>query len=184
MENKFYHGLAGGIPFWEEDKILDESLRVLNLIFKYKAIYCRTILNQYDIYIFENKIPVYNGNDYISICMSNPPVDDWKQLGNEGLESSFWVYAKQKIAIEFKPSIEQECIFREHPYRHLPGERQVYQSIDISQFSRILIGFEDEKIKNTAIEELTKICEPFDIPVMTFKDAELEDKQQKRLCIK
>lgn len=179
MENKYYHGLTGGLPFWFEEKILDESLRVLELMFKYKGIYCRSILKQLNIPIFEDPIfedrdPISNGDDYISICMSNPP-DKMEALDNEYF-SSFQTYARQKIAIEFKPSIERGCIFRELPYEHLPGERQIYQSIDISHFNRILVGLVD--LKDEALMKLSKICEPYGIPVMTFEEAEYMDSQK------
>lgn len=43
---------------------------------------------------------------------------------NSGLDSSFFRYVKTKIAIELKTSIEQQCVFREEPYKHLPAERK------------------------------------------------------------
>ena len=30
MESRYYHGLAGDIPFYEEQEVLDESLTTLN----------------------------------------------------------------------------------------------------------------------------------------------------------
>lgn len=49
----YYHGLAGSIPFWESEEVLEESLRTLKLIFKLGGIYCRNKLreNGVDIYI-------------------------------------------------------------------------------------------------------------------------------------
>ena len=48
----YYHGLAGSIPFWESEEVLEESLRTLKLIFKLGGIYCRNKLreNGEDIY--------------------------------------------------------------------------------------------------------------------------------------
>ena len=68
------------------------------------------------------------------------------------------------------------------PYRHLPGERQIYRFIDISNFYRVLVGLED--LKEIAIYDISKICNPYGIPVMTFKEAEYLDEKQNVLCKK
>lgn len=169
MKNRYYHGLAGGIPFWEEQAVLEESLRSLKFILAYGGIYCRRILNDLGIEVYNAKAPVYNGDDYISICSDNPSMDEFTG-DNSGLDSSFFRYVKTKIAIELKTSIEQQCVFREEPYKHLPAERQVYESIDISNFLRILVGFED--LTDRALYELRKICELYGISVMSFKELE------------
>ena len=28
LENKYFHGLAGGIPFWEEDEVVKEQTQL------------------------------------------------------------------------------------------------------------------------------------------------------------
>lgn len=175
MESRYYHGLAGSIPFWEEQGVLDESLRTLKLIFELGGLHCRNNLDKYGIAICNEKTPIYNGDDYISVCIDNPT--DAEFTGeNCGLDSSFFRYVKTKIAIEFKPTIIEKYTFREEPYRHLPGERQIYNFIDISDFSRILVGL--EYLQDKAIYELSKICTPYHIPVLTFKEAEYLDKHQ------
>lgn len=180
MESKYYHGLAGCIPCFEEQEVLNESLRTLNLIFKLGGLHCRNSLKKYGVFIY-NERPNYNGYDYISVCIDNPTDDEF--IGeNFGLDSSFYLYVKPKIAIEFKSTIVENCTFREEPYKRLPGERQIYNFIDISNFYRILVGFEE--LKDKAIYEITKICRPYSIPVMTFKDAEYLDKKQMILCRK
>ena len=176
--NRYYHGLAGGIPFWEEQEVLDESLRILDSIFKLGGLYCRNSLNKFGV-LYYNERPNYNGYDYISICTDNPTDDEFTGE-NFGLDSSFFRYVRTKIAIEFKSTIIEKCTFREEPYKRLPGERQIYNFIDISNFYRILVGLED--LKDKAINDITKICEPFSIPVITFQDAEYLDKKQKALC--
>lgn len=181
MESRYYHGLAGSIPFWKEQEVLDESLRTLNLIFELGGLYCRNGLNKYGIEIYNEKSSIYNGDDYISICIDNP-MDNEFAGENYGLDSSLYRYVKTKIAIEFKSTIVEECTFREEPYKRLPGERQIYDFIDISNFNRILVGFEG--LKDKAIYEISKICAPYNIPVMTFKDAEYLDKNQNVLCKK
>lgn len=178
MSNRYYHGLAGGIPFFEEQEVLDESLRTLRLIFKLGGIHCRKTLHEYGIKIYNEKGSIYNGDDYISICIDNPTDEEF--IGeNFGLDSSFFLYANPKITIELKSTIEKECIFREEPYKRLPAERQIYKCIDVSNFKRILVGLED--LKDTAISELSKICKPYDITVMTFKEANNLEKHQKKL---
>lgn len=180
MENKYYHGLAGGVPFFEEQEVLDESLITLNSIFALGGIYCRNSLDKYGISYYNEKTN-FNGYDYISICTDNPSVDEFTG-DNFGLDSSFYRYVRPKIAIEFKSDIVEKCTFRQYPYRRLPGERQIYRFIDISNFYRILVGLDD--LKDKAIYEISKICNPYGIPVMTFKDAEYLDEKQKVLSKK
>lgn len=177
MKNKYYHGLAGGVPFFEEQEVLDESLKTLKSIFTLGGIYCRNSLDKYGISYYNEKLN-FNGYDYISICTDNPSNDEFTG-DNFGLNSSFYRYVKPKIAIEFKSSIVEKCIFRKEPYRRLPGERQIYRFIDISNFYRILVGLED--LKDKAIHDISKICNPYGISVMTFKDAEYLDEKKKVL---
>ena len=180
MKRKYYHGLAGEVPFFEEQEVLDESLITLKSIFTLGGIYCRNSLDKYGI-PYHNKKLNFNGYDYISICTDNPSNDEFTG-DNFGLDSSFYRYVKPKIAIEFKSSIVEKCVFREEPYRRLPGERQIYKFIDISNFYRVLVGLED--LKDKSIYDISKICNPYGIPVMTFKDAEYLDEKQKVLCKK
>ena len=174
MKNRYYHGLAGNAPVFEEQEVLDESLITLKSIFTLGGIYCRNSLDKYGI-PYHNKKLNFNGYDYISICTDNPSNDEFTG-DNFGLDSSFYRYVKPKIAIEFKSSIVEKCVFRKEPYRHLPGERQIYRFIDISNFYRVLVGLED--LKDTAIYDISKICNPYGIPVMTFKEAEYLDEKQ------
>ena len=180
MKNKYYHGLAGDVPFFEEQEVLDESLITLKSIFTLGGIYCRNSLDKYGIPYYNKKLN-FNGYDYISICTDNPSNDEFTG-DNFGLDSSFYRYVKPKIAIEFKSSIVEKYVFRKEPYRHLPWERQIYRFIDISNFYRVLVGLED--LKDKAIYDISKICNPYGIPCMTFKDAECLDEKQKILCKK
>lgn len=180
MKNKYYHGLAGDVPFFEEQEVLDESLITLKSIFTLGGIYCRNSLDKYGIPYYNKKLN-FNGYDYISICTDNPSNDEFTG-DNFGLDSSFYRYVKSKIAIEFKSSIVEKCIFRKEPYRRLPGERQIYRFIDISNFYRVLVGLDD--LKDKAIYDISKICNPYGIPCMTFKNAECLDEKQKILCKK
>lgn len=180
MKDRYYHGLAGDIPFFEEQEVLNESLITLKSILALGGIYCRNSLDKYGIPYYNKKLN-FNGYDYISICTDNPSNDEFTG-DNFGLESSFYRYVKPKIAIEFKSSIVEKCVFRKEPYRHLPGERQIYRFIDISNFYRVLVGLED--LKDQAIYDISKICNPYGIPVMTFKEAECLDEKKNVLCKK
>ncbi len=171
----YYHGLAGSIPFWESEEVLEESLRTLKLIFKLGGIYCRNKLRENGVDIYIEKDIGWNGDDYISICVDNPNDDEF--LGeNSGLDSSFFRYAKTKIAIEFKSAIIEDCLFRKEPYRRLPGERQVFQYISILNVSRILVGI-DGDLQKKAIDEISKICIPYNIPVETFRESLSEERE-------
>ena len=61
-----------------------------------------------------------------------------------------------------------DCILREEPYKKLPGEIQIQDYIPLSCVSRILVALEDLKLE--AIYELNKICEPYNIPVVSIVD--------------
>ena len=60
MKNKYYHGLAGGVPFFEEQEVLDESLKTLKSIFTLGGIYCRNSLDKYGISYYNEKLKWYD----------------------------------------------------------------------------------------------------------------------------
>ena len=64
----------------------------------------------------------------------------------------------------------------------MPGEYQIYKFISVSNFNRILVGLEE--LEKIAISEISKICSPYNLPVLSFKDAEYLDKEQKILSKK
>lgn len=177
-ETRYYHGLAGGIPFWCGQAVLDESVKTLESILRLGGIHCRSYLKEYGIN-YDEKEAFYNGDDYISLCIDNPGDEEFIGI-NSGLDSSFYRYVKKKIGIELKPEFVSNCVFREFPYNHLPGERQILGSIDASHISRILIGVCDN-LKEEAIERIREICSPYNIPVMTFEEAERLDSENKKL---
>lgn len=178
---KYYHGLAGGIPFWHSKEILDESIKTLKSIFELGGLYCRNNLKKFGIH-YDEKEAIYNGNDYISICIDNPSSSEFTGP-NFGIDSSFFRYVKKKIGIEFKPEITENCIFRQEPYRRLPGERQILKFIDISNIERILVGLPKE-LEEQAINEINKICSPYNIPVTTFEKLEQQKETPKTLTYK
>ena len=90
--------------------MLDESIKTLKLIFALGGIHCRKSLKNYGI-IYNEKNSIFNGDDYISICIDNPLEEEFYD-NNIDLDSSFFRYVKTKIAIEFKASIEENCKFR------------------------------------------------------------------------
>lgn len=99
---------------------------------------------------------------------------------NYGLDSSFFRYARTKVAIEFKPDIFEVCTFGKEPYRRLPGERQVYDFIALSNFLRILVGLSE--LESQAICEISKICAPYGIPTMSFDSIDRLEKNVKVFC--
>ena len=46
IEDCFFHGLAGGIPFWDEERVLVVGLKQLRQIIESKGIYSRRILKE------------------------------------------------------------------------------------------------------------------------------------------
>lgn len=170
----YYHGLAGGIPFWHERKVLNSSIETLEKILMLGGIYCRRELEQRKI-IYSDKEAVYNGKDYISICIENPSDDEF-QGENSNLDSSFFRYVKTKIGLELSKDILTTCKFRLEPYKRLPGERQVLHFIDKSNITRVIIGLSNS-IEKEAIEKIERICNPYHIPVTTFKEQEYQKRK-------
>lgn len=177
-EQSYYHGLAGGIPFWHEREVLEKSIETLESILTLGGIYCRRELKKRGI-LYDEKEAVYNGEDYISICIENPSDIEFQEYDRLGLclDSPFFRYVKTKISLELKPEIFTTCTFHLEPYKRLPGERQVFRFIDSSNITRVLIGLSNDL--EEATKRLEKLCNPYHIPVTTFK--EIENDYQKKI---
>ena len=143
IEDKIYHGLAGGIPFWESDKAIETSLLQLNLILKHRGIFSRNILKEFRI-SYNDKEPIYNGDDYISVCLREFPEEEMYGK-NFGVDSAFFRYVRYKIALVFDNEIKKD--FRKDEYQKLPGERQIKNKISIEKIIAISVGFEDINIQ-------------------------------------
>ena len=91
LEDSYFHGLAGGIPFWDEDRVISTGLDQLRKMTKYKGIYSRRILREKFGIVYNDKEPKYNGDDYISVCLKN---FDNSELYQDGLvlDSAFFRY--------------------------------------------------------------------------------------------
>lgn len=74
----------------------------------------------------------------------------------------FFRYVQYKIGIALNSDIINKCNFRQGEYKHLPGERQVLDNIDISNFTAIVIGVTN---KTKIIQEVEKILEGTNIPI-------------------
>lgn len=161
LENSYFHGLAGGIPFWDRDRIIATGLEQLRSIVRCKGIYSRRILKENFGIEYKDKEPEYNGDDYISVCLKN--FDD-SELYQNGLllDSSFFRYVRYKIGIALEPDIVNRYQFRKDKYNKLPGERQILNGVKISDFQAIVIGVEQrEKI----IPKIYKIFENTNVPI-------------------
>lgn len=79
IENCYFYGLAGGIPFWDIDRVTAVGLQQLRKIIRYKGIYSRRILREKYGINYDEKEPIYNGDEYISICTKHP--EDSEFLG-------------------------------------------------------------------------------------------------------
>ena len=178
---KYYHGLAGGIPYWYQEEIFKESVKTLESILTLGGIYSREILEKYG-FDFSEKLAPYNGDSYISVCIENPDAEEFRG-SNVGLDSSFFRYVRRKIAIEFNDDLEEKCLFRKEPYLHLPGERQILNSIPISNIKRVLVGLNGE-IQQQALKEIQKLCEPYNISVVTFDEAKEKDNLNQKNLVK
>lgn len=183
IENAYFHGLAGGIPFWDEDRVISIGLEQLKKIINFGGIYSRKILNEkYGIH-YDEKEAVYNGEEYISVCIKNPKDNEFQgQFANT--DPSFFRYVRFKIGIALSPNITNTCKFRDGEYKHLPGERQILDFIDKSNFIGVVVGLDN---KTKAIRNIKNILEGTNIPIIDFngnvitdfKETEMEDIKEK-----
>ena len=164
IEECYFHGLAGGIPFWDEERVSAVGMRQLRQIIKSKGIYSRKILKEkYGINIDEEQ--GYNGEEYISLCKRHAEESEFYGEFSY-LDPAFYRYIKYKMGIAISPDIINTCNFREDGYKRLPGERQVKDSIDISNFIAIVIGLSN---KAKAIKELEEILKNTGIPIIDIE---------------
>ncbi|MCI8352277.1 MAG: hypothetical protein HFJ58_01445 [Clostridia bacterium] len=165
IENAYFHGLAGGIPFWDEDRVIATGLKQLKEIIERKCIYSRRILKEKYGVCYDEKNPIYNGEEYISVCIKHP--EDNEFLGQfENTDSAFLRYVRFKIGIVINNNIAHKCKFREGEYKHLPGERQVLDSIDMSDFLGVVVGLTN---RTKIISKIETILDGTNIPIMDFK---------------
>lgn len=177
LEDKYFHGLAGGIPFWHEAEILETGLKQLRQIVDLKGIYSRKYLIEKGI-VYEDKEPVYNGEEYISVCTKE--VNDNEFLGQfSGCDSAFFRYIQFKIAIALK--MDENDRFREGEYKHLPGERQIKDGIDISKFLAITVGIEGCMDRERVVQKIKNIIGDYDIPITDIDGNILEFCKEKIL---
>ena len=141
LDDKIFHGLAGEIPFWRFEEFVEESLIQLSKIFTYNGIYSKNILKQLGIEYPDKKI-MYNGEDYISVCLKHFSDTEVYQNGAI-LEPAYFMYVRYKISLVLDPSLAKN--FRIGNYKKLPGERQIKDKIDISYIKAICIGEDNLK---------------------------------------
>ena len=161
IEDCFFHGVAGGIPFWDEERVLAVGLKQLRQIIESKGIYSRRILKEKYGISNDEKEPVYNGDEYISLCIRHP---EESEFSGEffTVDPAFYRYIKYKIGIAISPNIVSKAMFRMGDYKRLPGERQVLDNIDISDFAAIVVGLSN---RSKAIKELEDILKNTGIPI-------------------
>lgn len=161
IEDKIYHGLAGGVPFWEKDKIIEISMLQLKLILMHGGIFSRNMLKQFGIY-YNDKEPAYNGDDYISVCLRDFPEEEMYGE-NFGLDSAFFRYVRYKVALVLDSDLKS--VFRTDEYKKLPGERQIKDKISIEKIVAISIGIDDIKLQLDIGDAIKKLCAEYGIEV-------------------
>lgn len=170
LQNKYFHGLAGGIPFWEEDEVVKKGLKQLEDIIKLRGIYSRRILKEKGI-VYDEKDPVYNGEDYISVCVKDFDESKFLQYSNLDPDPAFYRYVRHKIGIAL--NLEEDML-RKGEYEHLPGERQVKDSIDISRFAAITVGMESRFDRQKVAKTIKNMLNYFGIYTIPITDTEGE----------
>lgn len=161
IEDKIYHGLAGGIPFWETDKVIETSMTQLKFILMYGGIFSRNALKKLGI-SYNDKAPIYNGEDYISVCLREFPEEE--MCGeNFGMDSAFFRYVRYKIALVLANETKNE--FRKDYYRKLPGERQIKDKISMEKVIAISVGIEDINIQLNIENKIRSIFKEYGVEV-------------------
>lgn len=161
FEDMYFHGLAGNVVVVNnEDLVISTSLMQLENILVTGGIYCRNKLNEHNIK-YSHK-PVENGYDYISVCVMNPSVDEFKGH-NEGFESSFVNYVYyNKIALIIDKNIESKCEFRDNTGIYmLPGERQIKDGVSFDDVIGITIMFENELLVNEVAGRINNLLQKY-----------------------
>lgn len=175
INNCYFHGLAGDIPFWDEDRVTAVGIQQLRKIVETKGIYSRRILRERYGINNNEKEPKYNGDKYISLCIRHP--DDSEFRGEfSGIDPAFFRYVRYKIGIALDSDIINKCNFRQGDYKRLPGERQVLDNIDISNFTAVVIGVSN---KTKVIEKVEDILKEIDIPITDLNGNILTSKKDK-----
>ena len=70
--------------------------------------------------------------------------------------------------------MDEKDSFREGDYKHLPGERQIKDGIDISKFLAITVGIEGVKSRETVVQKIRNMIEDYDIPITDIDGNVLE----------
>lgn len=161
IEDKIYHGLAGGIPFWEKNKVIEMSLIQLKLILMHGGIFSRNILKQFGV-SYNDKKSLYNGDDYISVCLKDFPEEEMYGE-NFGLDSAYFRYVRYKIALVLDTDLKSD--FRTDEYKKLPGERQIKNKISIEKLVAISIGIDDIKLQLDVGESIKSLCAEYGVEV-------------------
>lgn len=150
IEDSYFHGLAGNIVVYNPTLIVQTALTQLNMILQTKGIYSRNKLKEMGIDYLTHK-GVFNGDDYISVCIKNPQEEEFTGK-NEGFESSYIKYTDNTISLIINKDIEKECEFRTGNYDYLPGERQIKDKVDIKFIEGIKVSFGNETLTKIVAE--------------------------------
>lgn len=140
---------------WDEERLTAVAMQQLRQIIESKGIYSRKILKEKYRINNDEKEPIYNGDEYISLCIRNP--EDSEFLGEfSEIDPAFFRYVQYKIGIAINPDIINRCNFRQGEYKRLPRERQVLDNIDISDFVAVVIGISSKTKVIKRIEDILK----------------------------
>ena len=161
FENAYYHGLAGFIVVYNPQTIVKTALEQLEMILKNKAILSRNMLNREGINYLKHK-GVYNGDDYISVCVKHFPKEEMEGA-NEGFDSSYEKYTNNTISIIIDKNIENICEFRTGNFDYLPGERQVKDYIGIENFIGIKVEFGFAELNKVVAEMVYELLNRYNV---------------------
>lgn len=174
LENAYFHGLTGEIPYYYQTDVLMISLQRLRKIIELKGLFSRKILQEKGI-DYSLKPKIYNEDDYISICSRRSEINaDDSGLIDSETGQSFDEYIRNRISIAISSEIDKKCQFREG-FERILGEKQVKDTIDISDFLAIVIDLKSKKDIEKAIIEIKKFTSDLNIPITDIDGNVLEN---------
>lgn len=112
-DEMYYHGLSGDIDNNVKLQV-EKSLSRLESIIKFGGLLSKSMLIKNGLSDYIGK-PVFNGNDYVSLCVKYFPLEELEGI-NEGFDSSYNKYIEDclSIVIDKSNGIELPIIDNDH----------------------------------------------------------------------
>lgn len=155
LNDMYFHSLGETFVIVNNDfELFQKCLVQLKQILFLDGLLSRNELKKRNIF-FTHKA-VLNDDDYISLSIKNPSIEEFLGI-NEGLESSYIKSTFNIITVVIDKRIEEYCEFKKDISLLLPGERQVKTKVPKSFFKAVMVSFENPSIQEMAIVEVSEL---------------------------